>query len=74
MPGRAAPRALLPLLATLPLVLGQVLSTNQAVIASIVVVLVVLIAWKFLKLAFKIALVVAAAIAIYLALSWAGIL
>lgn len=63
-------RALLPI----PLLLGIVLTQTQAIIASIVVILIVIIAWKFLKLAFKIALVVAAAVAIFLALRWAGIL
>lgn len=57
-----------------PLLLGIVLTQTQAIIASVVVLLVVLIAWKFLKLAFKIALIVAAAVAIYFALRWAGIL
>lgn len=58
----------------LPILLGVVLTQTQAILASIVVVLVVIIAWKFLKLAFRIALVVVAAIAIYFALNWAGIL
>lgn len=67
---------LLPALAQLlPLVLAlEPMSPGAAIIASVVVILVVLIAWKFLKLAFKIALVVAAAIAIYFALSRAGII
>lgn len=52
----------------------MVLSRNQAIVASVIVILVVLIAWKFLKLAFRIALVVVAAIAIYFALNRAGVL
>lgn len=62
------------LLASLLPTLAVVLSRNQAIIASVVVILIVIIAWKFLKLAFKIALVVVAAILIYMALNWAGIL
>lgn len=62
------------LLATILPSLAVTLSRNQAIVASILVVLVVLIAWKFLKLAFKIALVVVAAILIFLALRWASIL
>lgn len=64
-----------PLLALpLPLVLGIVLTKTQAIIASVVLILVILLAWKFLKLAFKIALVAIVAIGIYFALRWAGIL
>lgn len=63
-----------PVLASLLPTLAVTLSRNQAIVASVVVILVVIIAWKFLKLAFKIALVVVAAILIYLALQWAGIL
>lgn len=62
------------LLATILPSLAVTLSRNQAIVASILVVLAVLIAWKFLKLAFKIALVVVAAILIFLALRWASIL
>ncbi|HUR67684.1 MAG TPA: hypothetical protein VM370_00430 [Candidatus Thermoplasmatota archaeon] len=51
-----------------------VMSQRNAIIASIVLVLIVILAWKFLKLAFKIALVVAVAIGIFLVLRWAGIL
>ena len=51
-----------------------VLSQTGAIVASVIVILVVLIAWKFLKLAFRIALIVAAAVAIYFALQWANIL
>lgn len=58
----------------LPPLLAIVLTQTQAIIASVIVILVVLLAWKFLKLAFKIALVVGAAVAIYFALKWAGIL
>lgn len=56
------------------LVLGVVLTQTQAIIASIVVVVIVLLAWKFLKLAFKVALILVAAVAIFFALRWAGIL
>ena len=63
--------ALLPLMDP---VVGIVMTQRNAIIAAIVVVLIVIIAWKFLKLAFKIALVVAAAVAIFLFLKWAGIL
>lgn len=59
---------------TLPLVLGVVLSQTQAIFAAIAVVVVVILAWKFLKFAFRIALIVAAAIAIFFVLRWAGIL
>ena len=58
----------------LPVILGIVLTQTQAIVASVIVVLVVLIAWKFLKLAFKIGLIIVAAVAIFFALRWAGIL
>lgn len=67
--------SVLALAPALALFLGAiVLTQTQAIIASIVVVLVVLIAWKFLKLAFRIALVIAAAVVIFLALRWANVL
>jgi len=66
---------LLPLApSSIPLLLGIVLTQTQAIIASVVVILIVLVAWKFLKLAFKIGLIAVAAIAIFFALRWAGIL
>ena len=65
---------MLPLLSLLPLFPAIVLTQTQAIIASIVVILVVIIAWKFLKLAFKIGLIIVAAVAIFFALKWAGIL
>jgi hypothetical protein len=55
-------------------ILAAVLGQTQAIIAAVVVVALVLIAWKFLKFAFRIALVIAAAIAIFLLLKWAGVL
>lgn len=58
----------------LPLAPAVVLTQTQAIIAAILVVLVVIIAWKFLKLAFKIALVVAAAVVLFFVLRWAGVL
>lgn len=57
-----------------PFVLALVLTQTQAIIASVIVVVLVLIAWKFVKLAFKIGLIAVAAIAIFFALRWAGIL
>lgn len=58
----------------LPLAPAVVLSQTQAIIAAVLVVLVVIIAWKFLKLAFKIAIVVAAAVVLFFVLRFAGIL
>lgn len=58
----------------LPLVPAIVLSQTQAIIAAILVIVVVVIAWKFLKFAFRIALVVAAAVVLFFVLKWAGIL
>lgn len=49
------------------------LSQRNAIIASIIVVILVVIAWKFLKFAFKIGLVILAAVLIFLALKNAGI-
>ena len=51
-----------------------VLSPTMAIVAAIGVVLVVIIAWKFLKLAFRIALIVAAAAVVYFVLKNAGVL
>ncbi|GEM_PF-3746264 len=56
------------LLASLP-----VLSRTQAIVAAVIVVVLVLLAWKFLKFAFKVAIIVAAAVLIYLAIHAAGI-
>lgn len=56
----------------LPVVLAA-LSTMQIVVL-VLVVLAVIIAWKFLKLAFRIALVVGAAVVIFLVLRNAGYL
>jgi len=47
---------------------------RNALIAAIVVVLLVLIIWKFVKVAFKIALVVGIAILIFLGLNAAGVI
>lgn len=59
----------------LPLpILAVVLTQTQAILAAIGVVLVVILAWKFLKFAFRIALVIAAAVALFLVLRWAGVL
>ncbi|HWH09335.1 MAG TPA: hypothetical protein VNX21_09050 [Candidatus Thermoplasmatota archaeon] len=51
-----------------------VLSGTMAVVAAVAVVIVVLLLWKFLKFAFKIAVLVAAAVLLYLILRWAGVL
>jgi hypothetical protein len=56
-----------------PIALAIVLSKTQAIWAAIGVVVLVVIAWKFLKFAFKIGIVVAAAILIFMALRWAAI-
>lgn len=66
---------MLPLLTLLasPL-LAVVLGRTQAIVAAILVVVIVVIAWKFLKFAFRLALIVAAAVAIFLVLRWAGVL
>lgn len=56
------------------LVPAVVLTQTQAIIAAVLVVLAVILAWKFLKLAFKIALVIAAAVALFFLLRLAGIL
>lgn len=59
----------------LPLpVLAAVLETPWAIAAAVAVVIVVILAWKFLKFAFRIALIVAAAVAIYFVLKWSGVL
>lgn len=50
------------------------MSPRNALIAAVLVVLLVLIIWKFVKVAFKIALVVGVAVLIYLGLNQAGIL
>jgi hypothetical protein len=55
------------------LALGPVLSPTQALVAAIVVVVLVLLIWKFVKGAFKIAVVVGIAILIYLGLKAAKI-
>ena len=64
-----------PLLALLgsPL-LAIVLERTPAIVAAVLVVVIVLVAWKFLKFAFKIALVVVAAVLIFLALQAAGVI
>lgn len=54
--------------------LAAVLSPTMAIVVAVLVVLGVIIAWKFLKLAFKIGLLLVAAIAVYFLLQWAGIL
>lgn len=51
-----------------------VLSGTTAIVAAIGVVIVVLLLWKFLKFAFKIAVVVAAAIVLFFILRGAGVL
>jgi hypothetical protein len=51
-----------------------VLDTTWAIVAAIAVVVGVLILWKFLKFAFKIAVLVAAAVLLYFILAWAGVL
>ena len=51
-----------------------VLEGTWAIVAAIAVVVVVLLLWKFLKFAFKIAVLVAAAILLYFILRWAGVL
>ena len=64
---------MLPLVATLPLVLA-VLSPTQAVIAAAIVVLVVLILWKLVKVALKVAIIVGAALVVLVALRHFGVL
>lgn len=54
--------------------LALVLSPPQALIAAIIVIVIVFLIWKFVKAAFKIALVVGIAILIYLALNAAHVL
>ncbi|MEA3202234.1 MAG: hypothetical protein QOE90_3662 [Thermoplasmata archaeon] len=49
--------------------LALVLAPQQALIAAIIVIVLVFLIWKFVKAAFKIALVVGIAILIYLALN-----
>lgn len=56
----------------LPILLAA-LTTMQWVII-VLVVLAVIIAWKFLKLMFRVALIVAAAVVIFLVLKNAGLL
>lgn len=68
-----APRSLLRRMDA-PLITALVLEPTHAIIASVVVVALVIIAWKFLKFAFKIALVIAAAVALFFLLRWGGIL
>lgn len=51
-----------------------VLTPTQAIIASILVVVAVILAWKFLKFAFRIALVVGAAVVLFFVLRWADLL
>jgi hypothetical protein len=58
----------------LPLVPAIVLSQTQAIIAAILVVVAVIIAWKFLKFAFRIALIVAAAVVLFFVLRAANVL
>lgn len=55
-------------------VLALVLSQTAALVVSAVVVLAVILLWKMLKLAFRIALIAAAGFAVYLALRYAGVL
>lgn len=50
------------------------LSGTMAIVAAIVVVVVVILLWKFLKFAFKIGVLVAAAVLLYFILKWAGVL
>jgi hypothetical protein len=57
-----------PLLALAPM------SPRNALIAAILVVVLVIIIWKFIKGAFKIAIVVGVAVLIYLGLNQAGII
>lgn len=58
----------------LPLLTAAVLSGNMAIVAAILVVVGVILAWKFLKFAFKIAVIVAAAVLIFLLMRSAGFL
>lgn len=51
-----------------------VLSSTMAIVAAIAVVIGVIILWKFLKFAFKIAVLVGAAVLLYFLLNWAGVL
>ena len=51
-----------------------VLTKTQAIWAAIAVVVIVILAWKFLKFAFKIGILVVAAVLLYLALHAAGII
>lgn len=54
--------------------LAAVLSGTWAIVAAVAVVIGVLLAWKFLKFAFKIGVLVAAAVLLYFILKWAGVL
>ena len=54
--------------------LSVVMNSTWAIVAAIGIILVIIIAWKFLKLAFKIAMLVVAAVLIYMLLRWAGVL
>lgn len=51
-----------------------VLSGTMAIVAAIAVVVAVIVAWKFLKFAFRIALLVVAAVAVFFILRYAGYL
>ena len=51
-----------------------VLEGTWAIVAAIAVVIVVLLLWKFLKFAFKIGVLVAAAVLLFFILRWAGVL
>ena len=50
----------------------MVLSPTQAIVAAIVVVVLVILAWKFVKFAFRIAILVAAAVVVYFIAKSAG--
>ena len=53
---------------------GPVLAGPGAIIAAIAVVIGIILLWKVLKFAFKLALIVAAAALLYFGLKWSGVL
>lgn len=53
---------------------AMVLSTTNAIIAAVIVVVILFLVWKFVKFAFKIALVVGVAILLYIVLNKLGVL
>lgn len=58
----------------LPLLAGLVLGPTQAIAAAIIVIVIVFLVWKFVKAAFKIALIVGLAILIYIGLNAAHLI